>query len=56
MLKKIFKKKETYPAVERRKGERRKPGDQRFSRRLVGVRSGVQRGPDRRKRERRKKA
>ena len=48
----IFKKK---PSKERRKGERRKPGDQRFSGRLVGVKANFPRkGSDRRKGDRRK--
>ena len=41
--------------VERRKGERRKPGDQRFPKRLVGLKKGAPRkGSDRRKGDRRK--
>lgn len=41
--------------VERRKKERRKPGDQRFAGRLVGRKSGAPRkGSDRRKGQRRK--
>lgn len=49
----IFKKKSQ---KERRKGERRKPGDQRFAGRLVGVKASFPRkGEDRRKGDRRKK-
>jgi len=47
MLFKLDKNKE--PFVEKRKGERRKPGDQRFKGRLVDVKKGVPRkGKDRR--------
>jgi len=43
----IFKKTEKF--VERRKKERRKPGDQRFKDRLVGLKKGAPRkGSDRR--------
>jgi hypothetical protein len=51
----IFKKKAA-PAVNRRKGARRKPGDQRFPGRLVGLRKGAPRKTERRSgRDRRKK-
>lgn len=49
----ILKKKN--PEAERRKKERRIPGDQRFPKRLVGLKKGAPRkGADRRKGERRK--
>jgi hypothetical protein len=41
--------------VNKRKNERRKPGDLRFPGRLVGVRKGEPRKEDRRKGERRNK-
>jgi len=53
MLKKILKIK-TSPKNERRKGERRKPGDQRFPGRLVGRKPGAPRKSERRRGERRK--
>jgi hypothetical protein len=49
----MFKKKKG--SVERRKGERRKPGDQRFTGRLVGLKKGkTRKGADRRRGDRRK--
>jgi hypothetical protein len=48
----MFKKK-TGP-VERRRKQRRKPGDQRFAGRLVGKKKGAARGRDRRTGDRRK--
>lgn len=51
----MFKIKKAAPAGERRKKERRKPGDQRFPARLVGKRKGAPRKGDRRSGDRRKK-
>ena len=52
----MFIKKKAAPAVNRRKAARRKPGDQRFPGRLVGLRKGATRKTERRKlRDRRKK-
>jgi len=52
----MFKKKRAYPVIDERKGkgDRRRPGDQRFSGRLVDKKKGVKRGGDRRKGDRRK--
>jgi len=46
-------KKKNSPQADRRKKDRRKPGDQRFSGRLIGIRKGVPRQADRRSGDRR---
>lgn len=50
----MLKKKRTVPIVDRRKGERRKPGDLRFPGRLVDKKKGKPRAGSRRKGDRRK--
>jgi len=51
----MLKKKKAVPVVEKRKVDRRKPGDRRFPGRLVGLRKGVSRVGDRRSASRRRK-
>jgi hypothetical protein len=47
-------KKKKGPKVERRRKERRKPGDRRFAGRLIGLKKAADRVKERRKVERRK--
>ena len=51
----MLKKKKTTPTFNKRKPERRKPGDLRFPGRLIGIHKGVPRKVDRRSGNRRKK-
>jgi hypothetical protein len=51
----MLKKKKTVPVVNKRKAERRKPGDRRFPGRLIDKRPGAPRKGDRRRSSGRRK-